>query len=86
MIQHINAPVSVDLFFDHYQRKVIPRKVFWDGRTYHIIKVGLHHCFRRGRTLFHVFSVASREVFSRLVLDTDTLSWRVEEVADGETN
>jgi hypothetical protein len=43
----------------------------------------LHHTFRSGRTLFHVFSVASKSLFFRLVLNTDTLFWRLEEISDG---
>lgn len=86
MIQKINAPVSVDLYFDHHLRKVIPRFVLWEGREYQITKIGLHHTYREGRVLYHVFSVESLSLFFRLVLNTDTLHWRVEEIADGEPN
>jgi len=83
MMQKISAPVSVDLVFDHRLRKVVPKEIIWDGRTYTILKIGLHHTYRSGRTLFHVFSVASENLFFRLVLDTDNLFWRLEEIADG---
>jgi hypothetical protein len=43
----------------------------------------LHHTFKSGRILFHVFSVASKSLFFRLVLNTDTLFWRLEEISDG---
>ncbi len=84
MIQNISVPVSVTLAFDHKLRKVFPNIVKWEGRIYKISKVGLHHTFRDGRTLFHVFSVESPELFFKLVLDTDTLYWRLEQIADGE--
>lgn len=83
MIQKISAPVSVDLFFDHRQRKVSPKEIIWEGKAYPIIKIGLHHTYRAGRILFHVFSVASESLFFRLVLDTETLHWRLEEISDG---
>jgi hypothetical protein len=83
MIQKISAPVSVSLVFDHRTRSVMPKEVIWDGRNYSILKVGLHHTYRAGRNLFHVFSVASENLFFRLVLDTETLHWRLEEISDG---
>ena len=60
----------------------MPQKVLWKNREYVIQKVGLHHVFRQGKTLFHVFSVATENLFMRLVLDTDTLHWKLEEIAD----
>lgn len=83
MIHKLNAPVSVKLVYDHQSRTVFPQEVSWEGRVYLIIKIGLHHTFRAGRTLYHVFSVASKTLFFRLVLDTDTLLWRLEEISDG---
>ncbi|MDO8551827.1 MAG: hypothetical protein Q7S03_04085 [bacterium] len=86
MIQKIDAPVSVSLVFDHKLRKVFPKYVGWDGKMYLITKIGLHHTFRLGKTLCHVFSVESPALSFRLVLNTDTLHWRLEEISDGEPN
>jgi hypothetical protein len=86
MIQKIQSPISVNLVFDHKRRSVYPKYIFWDGKTYQVTKIGLHHTYRLGRTLYHVFSVETPDLFFRLVLDTDTLHWKVEEIADGETN
>ncbi len=86
MMQKLSAPVSVELFFDHRRRSVMPVRVVFDGREHMIQKVGLHHTFRQGRTLFHVFSAATESVFFRLVMNTDNLFWTVEEIADGETD
>ncbi len=86
MIQKLDVPVSVLSVFDHRTRTTMPKKVLFDGREHKIIKIGFHHTFRDGRTLYHVFSAASESMFFRLVLDTDTLSWRLLEVHDGETN
>lgn len=83
MIEKLSLPVSVGITFDHTKRKIIPKWVLWEGKLYPIEKVGLHHTFREGRTLFHVFSVASKTLFFRLVLNTDTLAWRLEELSDG---
>jgi hypothetical protein len=86
MLEKISAPVSVTLVFDHKTRRVYPKTVVWNGRTYPIVKIGLHHTFRQGRTLYHVFSATSKTLFFRLVLNTETLHWRLEEIADGLTN
>ena len=83
MIEKLSLPISVGITFDHVKRKVIPKWVLWEGKLYSIEKIGLHHTFKQGRTLFHVFSVASKTLFFRLVLNTDTLAWRLEEISDG---
>ena len=83
MIEKLSLPVSVGITFDHTKRKVIPKWVLWEGKLYPVEKMGLHHTFRQGRTLYHVFSVASKTLFFRLVLNTDTLAWRLEEISDG---
>lgn len=83
MIEKLSLPVSVGITFDHTKRKVIPKWILWEGKLYPVERVGLHHKYREGRTLFHVFSVASKTLFFRLVLNTDTLYWRLEEISDG---
>ncbi|OGM81383.1 hypothetical protein A2434_02190 [Candidatus Woesebacteria bacterium RIFOXYC1_FULL_41_14] len=60
-----------------------PRWVKWKDRIYKIEKVGLHHTYRQGKTLYHVFSVASKNLFMRLVFNTESLGWKLEEVENG---
>jgi hypothetical protein len=86
MIQKINSPISVNLVFDHKKCSVYPKYVLWEGKIYQVTKIGLHHTYRLGRTLYHVFSVDTPALFFRLVLNTDNLHWSVEEIADGECN
>jgi hypothetical protein len=83
VIEKISVPVSVGLAFDHVRRRVFPEWLVWDGKPYPVNKVGLHHTYREGRTLYHVFSVASKTLFFRLVLNSETLHWRLEEISDG---
>ncbi|MBN1169303.1 hypothetical protein JXA63_05455 [Candidatus Woesebacteria bacterium] len=83
MIEKIDIPVSVSFTFDSQKRKVEPKALIWNGRLYGVKKVGLHHTFRKGRTLFHVFSVCSKSMFFRIVLNTDSLHWRLEQISDG---
>jgi len=86
MIQKISAPVSVEMVYDHRKHSCLPRKILWDGRVFPIIKLGLHHTFREGRELFHIFSVTAAQLSFRLKLDTTTLFWTLEEISDGLPN
>jgi hypothetical protein len=86
MIQKLSLPISVTLNYDHKKRTVVPLQVLFEGQPYKIIKIGFHHVYREGRTLYHVFSVASETMFFRLVLNTDDLHWTLEEISDGESN
>jgi hypothetical protein len=83
MIQKVAAPVSLVFSFNHRSHTVSPQKILWNGREYIITKVGLHHTFRDGLTLYHIFSVASNSLFFRLSLNTDNLFWTLEEISDG---
>ncbi len=82
MTQKISEKVSVSFTYNHDTQEVFPKWISWKGRLYPVVKVGLHHTFRQGRTLFHVFSVTSKTAFLRLILDTDTLAWNLEEITD----
>ena len=71
----INEKVSVG--FNEY-----PRWVKWQGRIHRIEKLGLHHTYHEGKVLYHIFSVATKTLFMRLKLDTDTLNWVLEETEE----
>ena len=79
----VDSPVSVSFYFDSKKMKVFPSRMVWNNRLYFITKLGFHHTYREGRTLFHVFSVATATSFFRLKLNSETLFWNLEEVSDG---
>ena len=60
----------------------IPKYVIWKGRSHNITQVGLHHLYREGKTLYHIFSVVAGTMFMRLKLDSDNLSWKLEEISE----
>lgn len=72
----IDEPVTVGLINN------APKYVVWKGRNYTIDKIGLHHSYHEGRTLYHIFSVTAFTIFMRLKLNTDNLLWRLEEISD----
>jgi hypothetical protein len=84
MIQKLQEPVSVWLIFDHVRRVTVPKRVLWQKRVYEVEMIGLHHQFRVGRVLYHIFSVVAGGLFFRLSLNTENLQWVLEEIADGE--
>jgi len=81
MIQQVRMPVSVNLIYNHKKNRVLPFALAWDGEVRKIKTVDLHHTYKVGRTLYHVFSVSTEGAFFKLVLNTDNLFWEVEEVA-----
>ena len=82
MLTKINEQVSVKLVSSVLTNTVYPETIYWRGRVYKIHKVGLHHFYREGRSLKHIFSVISGETAFRLSFDTETLQWRLEEVTE----
>lgn len=72
--------VSVTLMYNHYQHKAVPIEVMWNDKHYPVTEVGLKHSYRDGRTLYHVFSVVSRDRFFKLKLNTEDLNWELEEM------
>lgn len=82
MIEKIQEPVSVELIFNSKSKKTFPYRIVWRERLYYIDKIGLHHFFWQGKTLFHVFSVSSGSLFFRLTLNTESLRWELTEVAN----
>ena len=51
-----------------------------------VTRLGLHHTYRQGRILFHVFSATSNQVFFRLEFNSEDLSWKLKEIVDGLPN
>lgn len=84
MRQHSLAePVSVLLLYDHTTGEVRPWRLRWNGEAHTVRTVGLHHTYRRGRVLIHVYGVVAASYYYRLELNTETLQWTLEEVSDG---
>ncbi len=76
MTEPINEKVEVGL-------NAFPKWVKWKNKIYKVEKLGLHHTYREGKTLYHVFSVSTKTLFMRLILDTDTLNWKLTDIENG---
>lgn len=86
MIEKIDTPVTVSFNFDSKNKKAYPKWVVWKERLYPIVKIGLHHKYKKGKTLYHVFSVESKSLSFKLSFNTETLHWRLQEISDGLPN
>lgn len=72
----INEKVTVGMVND------TPEYVLWNGRSHTVTKIGLHHLYHNGKTLYHIFSVLCDTLFMRLKLDANSLSWKLEETQE----
>lgn len=80
MSEIINEQISVNFFSNHLKGTALPSSVYWRGRDYHITQVGLHHVFREGRVLIHVFSVTDGNNYFKLTFNSETLFWKLLEI------
>lgn len=82
----IDAPISVISLYDAHRHALTPKKLQWKGREYSITQFGYHHKVRIGKTLMHIFTVATDTLCFKLRLDTDTLDWILEEVYEASAS
>jgi hypothetical protein len=82
MTQKIHESISVISLYDSKLFKTFPKRILWKDKVYKVTKLGLHHTFRQGTKLIHVFNVATGGAFMRLHLDTTTMCWILEEVEE----
>ena len=75
-MRNISEKVNVILDSD------TPLSVTWKNRDYKITKIGLRHNYYEGKTLVHIFSVLSNNLFMKLKFDTKHLSWKLLEFSE----
>ncbi len=78
MHTYLNDPVDVTV--DFANKRIRPRDVRWDGKTYTMQTVNLVHGAREGAKRIFYFSVSDDANFMKLRLDTETLEWRLVEL------
>lgn len=83
MTETINEKISVVAVYNREDKRFLPQRIKWQGRIYTITKLGFHHTVKVGRVLHHLFSVTDGTLAFRLDLDTEVLSWTLQEVSDG---
>ena len=73
-MRNISEKVSVSLIDN------TPSFVVWKNRDYRVTKVGLRHSYYEGKTLVHIFSCLSDDLFLKLKFDTKHLIWNLIEI------
>lgn len=81
----VNEPVSVSLVYKHPKRQSRVSTVVWNNKAYKITKHGLHHTYQKGDTSLHIFSVSSGTMSFRLLFNSKSLNWVLEQVYDENT-
>ncbi len=72
---------TIDVLVAFRKGGVEPMTFKWDGHYYQVRKVNLVHSERRGREKVVIFSVSDEANAYRLSFSTDSLAWRLEEMA-----
>lgn len=70
-MRNISEKISVTL------QNNTPLLLTWRNRDYKITKVGLHHNYYEGKTLIHIFSCLSNDIFLKLKFNTKNLTWNL---------
>ncbi|MDQ7815283.1 MAG: hypothetical protein RDU25_05790 [Patescibacteria group bacterium] len=72
---------NVDVLVAFRKGQVEPMTFKWDGHYYQVKKVNLVHSERRGREKVVIFSVSDEANAYRLEFSTDSLTWKLGEMA-----
>ena len=57
-----------------------PLSMTWRNRDYKITKIGLWHNYLEGKTLIHIFSCLSDDLFLKLKFNSKNLTWNLMEI------
>ncbi len=79
MYSRVTEPIEVLAAF---RRDCVEPMTFkWGNRYYQIKKINLVHTERQGREKMYIFSVSDEANAYRLSFSSETLKWRLEELA-----
>ncbi len=81
MTTQIDEQVSVSLAYDTNNGKVFPYVMKRKNEIIKFEKLGFHHKVYEGKDLIHYFHLVANGTFFKLRLNTNTLSWRLIEIA-----
>ncbi len=86
MLQEIHEKVEAIVKY-YYSEKgkftIMPLKIRWRGREHIITKLGYPHKYKDGRITMFIFEVSNKSTWFRLKHNTETLTWELEAVSDG---
>jgi len=80
MYEEVHEQISVTASFPLKGKPAITSFI-WRGKTYKILDVHLVSKARKGRECVWLFNVSTRSSAFKIRLDTDTLTWYLEELS-----
>jgi len=83
MLEKLQEKISVITKYDKEKGVCMPVKIRWRKRDYIMQKLAYYHKVRQGRTMQHIFHVTDGNLDFRIRMDSDLLSWTLEEITDG---
>lgn len=78
-----NELVKVLTVYDPERGRTIPHRIKWQNTVHTIRTISYYHRERRGQALFHIYHVNDGRCDFRILCDSESLSWKLEEVIDG---
>ena len=82
----INERVKILSIYDPVSGKTTPYRMKWRDQVHRIKQVTYYHPERMGREILHIFHLTDGNLDFKVVLNSETLSWMLEEVSDGNVN
>ena len=83
MREKVDKIVSVESKFWGDKKKLSVNKINWNNRDYLIEKLGMYYKQKKGQKLYHIFFVSGGGRGFKLILEADSLIWKLEEISDG---
>lgn len=83
MLESIDEKISVVMIFSQKNNKAYPYKMLWRQSEIIFSEITYHHLVREGRVVSHIFHATDNTNDYKLILDTQTLNWKLIEVSDG---
>lgn len=86
MIEQLHEKIDVVAVYNRLGKIVTIHKLKWQNRVYQITKQVYIYKRREGRNINHVFHVSNTTLHFKILFNTESLTWWLEEVSDGNTN
>jgi hypothetical protein len=86
MTLYLDEKIKVLALFDPASGRTVPYRLKWQGKIYQLSKINYYHRKKIGSMIQHIYHATDGNLDFRLSLDSETLSWRLEEIYDKSWN
>lgn len=78
----MNERVKVLSLYDPVSGRMVPQMIHWGGQDHRVSEIAEYQQKRVGGIFFHMYRVHNGSYTFKLFLESETLSWRLEEISD----